>query len=636
MLKNMNKKQRIILWRIFASAVLLLLGLFVDVNQYVTFGLLLASYLLVGYDVIIRSLKNITRGQVFDENFLMTIATLGAFYIREFKEGVMVMLLYQVGELFQSYAVGKSRTSIYELMNIRPDYANLIVDGQVEVVDPDDVEVGSIIQVKAGEKVPLDGVVVRGSSFLDTSALTGESVPRQVGEGDEILSGYINQNGLLEIRTTKEFDESTASKILELVENASSKKAKAENFITKFAKYYTPVVVIGAVLLAFVPPLAGSDIPLGMWIKRACTLLVISCPCALVISVPLGLFGGIGGAAKEGILIKGGNYIEAIAKMNTVVFDKTGTLTKGVFKVSNVYSAIDNDDENQRKKLLELAAVAESYSNHPISISLKNEWGREIDKNRVSDVNEVSGKGVVAKIDQSEVFVGNMQLMADNKVDVDAVDSAGTVVYVAQKTDENRAAKYLGYIEISDEVRAEAVDLMRELGEIGVKNTIMLTGDRKQIAEKIARDLKVGKVYSELLPKDKVEKLDEIISHREGKHTVGYVGDGINDAPVLTRADVGIAMGGIGSDAAIEAADLVIMKDDLSKIGKAVKIARKTMGIVHQNIVFALGVKALFLVLGSMGNIELWEAVFADVGVTILAILNATRCLSLPSRIKAN
>lgn len=627
MLKNMNKKQRIILWRIFASAVLLLLGLFVDVNQYVTFGLLLASYLLVGYDVIIRSLKNITRGQVFDENFLMTIATLGAFYIREFKEGVMVMLLYQVGELFQSYAVGKSRTSIYELMNIRPDYANLIVDGQVEVVDPDDVEVGSIIQVKAGEKVPLDGVVVRGSSFLDTSALTGESVPRQVGEGDEILSGYINQNGLLEIRTTKEFDESTASKILELVENASSKKAKAENFITKFAKYYTPVVVIGAVLLAFVPPLAGSDIPLGMWIKRACTLLVISCPCALVISVPLGLFGGIGGAAKEGILIKGGNYIEAIAKMNTVVFDKTGTLTKGVFKVSNVYSAIDNDDENQIKKLLELAAVAESYSNHPISISLKNEWGREIDKNRVSDVNEVSGKGVVAKIDQSEVFVGNVQLMADNKVDVDAVDSAGTVVYVAQKTDENRTAKYLGYIEISDEVRAEAVDLMRELGEIGVKNTIMLTGDRKQIAEKIARDLKVGKVYSELLPKDKVEKLDEIISHREGKHTVGYVGDGINDAPVLTRADVGIAMGGIGSDAAIEAADLVMMKDDLSKIGKAVKIARKTMGIVHQNIVFALGVKALFLVLGSMGNIELWEAVFADVGVAVLAILNAMRTL---------
>lgn len=627
MLKNMNKKQRIILWRIFASAVLLLLGLFVDVNQYVTFGLLLASYLLVGYDVIIRSLKNITRGQVFDENFLMTIATLGAFYIREFKEGVMVMLLYQVGELFQSYAVGKSRTSIYELMNIRPDYANLIVDGQVEVVDPDDVEVGSIIQVKAGEKVPLDGVVVRGSSFLDTSALTGESVPRQVGEGDEILSGYINQNGLLEIRTTKEFDESTASKILELVENASSKKAKAENFITKFAKYYTPVVVIGAVLLAFVPPLAGSDIPLGMWIKRACTLLVISCPCALVISVPLGLFGGIGGAAKEGILIKGGNYIEAIAKMNTVVFDKTGTLTKGVFKVSNVYSAIDSDDENQRKKLLELAAVAESYSNHPISISLKNEWGREIDKNRVSDVDEVSGKGVVAKIDQSEVFVGNVQLMADNKVDVDAVDSAGTVVYVAQKTDENRTAKYLGYIEISDEVRAEAVDLMRELGEIGVKNTIMLTGDRKQIAEKIARDLKVGKVYSELLPKDKVEKLDEIISHREGKHTVGYVGDGINDAPVLTRADVGIAMGGIGSDAAIEAADLVMMKDDLSKIGKAVKIARKTMGIVHQNIVFALGVKALFLVLGSMGNIELWEAVFADVGVAVLAILNAMRTL---------
>ncbi len=627
MLKNMNKKQRIILWRIFASAVLLLLGLFVDVNQYVTFGLLLASYLLVGYDVIIRSLKNITRGQVFDENFLMTIATLGAFYIREFKEGVMVMLLYQVGELFQSYAVGKSRTSIYELMNIRPDYANLIVDGQVEIVDPDDVEVGSIIQVKAGEKVPLDGVVVKGSSFLDTSALTGESVPRQVGEGDEILSGYINQNGLLEIRTTKEFDESTASKILELVENASSKKAKAENFITKFAKYYTPVVVIGAVLLAFVPPLAGSDIPLGMWIKRACTLLVISCPCALVISVPLGLFGGIGGAAKEGILIKGGNYIEAIAKMNTVVFDKTGTLTKGVFKVSNVYSAIDNDDENQRKKLLELAAVAESYSNHPISISLKNEWGREIDKNRVSDVDEVSGKGVVAKIDQSEVFVGNVQLMADNKVDVDAVDSAGTVVYVAQKTDENRTAKYLGYIEISDEVRAEAVDLMRELGEIGVKNTIMLTGDRKQIAEKIARDLKVGKVYSELLPKDKVEKLDEIISHREGKHTVGYVGDGINDAPVLTRADVGIAMGGIGSDAAIEAADLVIMKDDLSKIGKAVKIARKTMGIVHQNIVFALGVKALFLVLGSMGNIELWEAVFADVGVAVLAILNAMRTL---------
>lgn len=627
MLKNMNKKQRIILWRIFASAVLLLLGLFVDVNQYVTFGLLLASYLLVGYDVIIRSLKNITRGQVFDENFLMTIATLGAFYIREFKEGVMVMLLYQVGELFQSYAVGKSRTSIYELMNIRPDYANLIVDGQVEVVDPDDVEVGSIIQVKAGEKVPLDGVVVRGSSFLDTSALTGESVPRQVGEGDEILSGYINQNGLLEIRTTKEFDESTASKILELVENASSKKAKAENFITKFAKYYTPVVVIGAVLLAFVPPLAGSDIPLGMWIKRACTLLVISCPCALVISVPLGLFGGIGGAAKEGILIKGGNYIEAIAKMNTVVFDKTGTLTKGVFKVSNVYSAIDNDDENQRKKLLELAAVAESYSNHPISISLKNEWGREIDKNRVSDVDEVSGKGVVAKIDQSEVFVGNMQLMADNKVDVDSVNSVGTVVYVAQKTDENRTAKYLGYIEISDEVRAEAVDLMRELGEIGVKNTIMLTGDRKQIAEKIARDLKVGKVYSELLPKDKVEKLDEIISHREGKHTVGYVGDGINDAPVLTRADVGIAMGGIGSDAAIEAADLVMMKDDLSKIGKAVKIARKTMGIVHQNIVFALGVKALFLVLGSMGNIELWEAVFADVGVAVLAILNAMRTL---------
>mgnify|MGYP000999128349 CR=1 FL=1 len=475
---------------------------------------------------------------------------------------------------------------------------------------PNSTESGALSIPDIAAKASPSVVEIRTEVTQKSYGLFGGSYTSQAAGSGVIISkdGYIITNN-------------------HVVENASSKKAKAENFITKFAKYYTPVVVIGAVLLAFVPPLAGSDIPLGMWIKRACTLLVISCPCALVISVPLGLFGGIGGAAKEGILIKGGNYIEAIAKMNTVVFDKTGTLTKGVFKVSNVYSAIDSDDENQRKKLLELAAVAESYSNHPISISLKNEWGREIDKNRVSDVDEVSGKGVVAKIDQSEVFVGNVQLMADNKVDVDAVDSAGTVVYVAQKTDENRTAKYLGYIEISDEVRAEAVDLMRELGEIGVKNTIMLTGDRKQIAEKIARDLKVGKVYSELLPKDKVEKLDEIISHREGKHTVGYVGDGINDAPVLTRADVGIAMGGIGSDAAIEAADLVIMKDDLSKIGKAVKIARKTMGIVHQNIVFALGVKALFLVLGSMGNIELWEAVFADVGVAVLAILNAMRTL---------
>lgn len=625
----MSRKLKKLLVRISIAAVLFLAGMLLPLPVYGEFEtniiLLVAAYLLVGYDIILKAATNIGHGQVFDENFLMTIATFAAFGTGEVAEGVMVMLLYQVGEWFQQYAVGKSRNSISDLMDIRPDYAHLVKDGETQTVDPEDVVVGDTILIKAGEKVPLDGIVKKGESFLDTSALTGESVPRRISAGDEILSGCINGSGLLEIEVSKEFEESTVSKILDLVENASSRKAKAENFITKFAKYYTPIVVFGALVLAIIPPLAGIGPGFREWIIRACTFLVISCPCALVISVPLGFFGGIGGAAKEGILIKGSNFIETLANVDTVVFDKTGTVTKGTFEVQKI-QASDGVTEDY---VLECAALAESHSSHPIAGSLiaayKNRTGKELSAEKVSDVKEFSGMGVAAVIDGVEVFAGNDKLSAPDKATVKFanVDAAGTVVHVALK------GKYLGYILISDEIKEGVAEAMTELKKNGVSDLVMLTGDRKNIAEKVASSVDIDTVYSQLMPGDKVDKVEELIAaeDKKSKGKLAFVGDGINDAPVLSRADVGIAMGCLGSDAAIEAADVVIMDDRLSKIAKAIGISRRTIRIVRQNIVFALGVKGIFLVLGALGFANLWEAVFADVGVAFIAILNSMRTL---------
>ncbi len=613
----MNKKLNKLIQRIAISTAFFIIGVIIPFKGFVEIALLTAAYIIVGYDVIIRAIRNIGRGQVFDEHFLMTIATFGAFATSQVPEGVMVMLLYQVGELFQQYAVGKSRTSIAELMNIRPDYANIIRSGQIVTIDPEEVKVGDKIVIKPGEKVPLDGIITKGKGFLDTSALTGESVPREIHEGQEVLSGCINVNGTLEVTVTKEFNESTVAKILELVENASERKAKAENFITKFSKYYTPIVVLAALGLAFLPWMFGSDIGLGEWIIRACTFLVISCPCALVISVPLSFFGGIGGAAKQGILIKGSNYMETLANMDVAVFDKTGTLTKGFFEVNEIIPE-EGITENE---VLESAVFAEIYSNHPISISLQKAYKEKVDKQRIGETEEISGKGVKTTVDGEKIYVGNEKLMRHIGLDCPEVEKIGTIVYVA------KGHKYIGYILISDEIKKEAVGLAEKLHQTGISEILMLTGDREKIAEKIGREVGVDQVYSELLPGDKVSKVEEILIKCKGSKKLAFIGDGINDAPVLTRADIGIAMGGLGSDAAIEAADVVIMDDNLTKIVRAVSIARKTITIVKQNIVFALGVKGVFLVLGGFGIASLWEAVFADVGVSIIAILNSMRAL---------
>ncbi len=615
MAKSLTKKQKKMLWRIGASAVLMLAAFLLPLKGIYRLIAFLIPYAVIGWDVLWKAVRNIAHGQVFDENFLMALATVGAFFTGDFPEGVAVMLFYQVGELFQSYAVGRSRKSIASLMDIRPDYANIERDGQLKQVDPGEVAVGDVIVIKAGEKVPLDGVVLEGASALDTAALTGESLPRDVVPGDDVISGCINQSGLLRVRVTKAFGESTVARILNLVENSSSKKAKAENFITKFARYYTPCVVIGALLLAVLPPLffdgAWND-----WIHRALIFLVISCPCALVISVPLSFFGGIGGASKCGILVKGGNYMEVLAGTDIVVFDKTGTLTKGVFNVTAIHP--DTVSETQ---LLELAALAESYSDHPISRSLKEAYNQEIDTSRVCGVEELAGRGVRAVIDGKTVCVGNDTFMEELGVKWHPCHHVGTTVHVEVN------GLYAGHIVISDEIKADAADAIRLLRQQGVKKTAMLTGDAKAVGESVARQLGIDEVYTQLLPADKVARVEELLEKKEAKEKLAFVGDGINDAPVLSRADIGIAMGAMGSDAAIEAADIVLMDDKPSKIATAIEISKKTLRIVRQNIVFALAVKALVLALGAFGLANMWEAVFADVGVSIIAILNAMRAL---------
>ena len=633
----MTKKQKQTLWRIVASAALLVWAAlgptlwlpgnvpFLSVGRVAEDGTaafflapwvrFLIPYLVIGWDVLWRAVRNIAHGQIFDENFLMAIATVGALCIGEYAESVFVMLFYQVGELFQSYAVGRSRQSIAELMEIRPDYANVERDGTVEQVDPDEVAVGETIVIKAGERVPLDGVVLEGRSDLDTAALTGESLPREVQSGDDVISGCVNLTGLLKVRVTRAFEESTVSKILDLVENAGSKKAKAENFITKFARYYTPTVVLAAVALALLPPLVGA-VGWSESLHRALIFLVISCPCALVISVPLSFFGGIGGASKAGVLVKGGAYLEVLARAQIVVFDKTGTLTKGVFNVTAVHPEQCGED-----RLLELAALAESWSEHPISRSLREAYGKEVDASRVTDVEEHSGRGVHAKVDGQEIWVGNDKLMDAIGASWHPCHRVGTTVHVAAK------GEYLGHIVISDEVKEDAAQAVADLKALGVAKTVMLTGDAKAVGESVAAQLGLDEVHTQLLPADKVEQVEALLSEKTGKGCLAFVGDGINDAPVLSRADIGIAMGGLGSDAAIEAADVVLMDDKPSKIAVAIRIAQKTLVIVRQNIVFALGVKALVLVLGAVGEANLWEAVFADVGVSVIAILNAMRAM---------
>ena len=625
----MMKKQKIMLYRIIAAAVIYV-PLFVLEHMGklefqseipVQFLLFMIPYLIVGWDIIYRAVRNISHGQVFDENFLMCIATFGALGVKEYSEAVAVMLFYQIGELFQSYAVNRSRQSISAMMDICPEYANIEEDGKLKQVDPDDVEIGTEIVIKAGERVPLDGVVVSGTSFVDTSALTGESVPREVTEGSEIISGCVNGSGLLKVRTTKEFDDSTVAKILELVENASSKKAHVENFITKFAKYYTPIVVCAAVVLAFLPPiiLGGG---FAEWIQRACIFLVISCPCALVISVPLGFFGGIGAASKQGVLVKGSNYLEALSEMKTIVFDKTGTLTKGEFVVSEV---IPNGWE--KEGLLEVAALAEGYSDHPISAALKKAYEEaelgELSMDRVEQTEEIAGHGIKAKIDGRVVYAGNAKLMEEKGVEYEPCTVPGTVVYLAAEKE------FLGTIVISDTVKPEAKRAIAQLKQSGVKKTVMLTGDRKDVGEAVAESLGIDEVYTDLLPGDKVDKVEALLGELGEKEKLGFVGDGINDAPVLSRADIGIAMGSMGSDAAIEAADVVLMDDNILKISSIMRIAGKTLQIVHQNIIFALGVKVLVLILGALGMANMWEAVFADVGVSVIAILNSMRTLKV-------
>ncbi len=578
--------------------------------------LFVLAYALAGFDVLYRAVRNILRGQIFDENFLMAIATVGAFIIGDFAEGAAVMLFYQVGELFQSYAVNQSRKSITELMNIRPDFATVLREGEYVTVDPEEVKVDETILVKPGEKVPLDGVVIEGSTTLDTAALTGEALPREIKTGEEVISGCININGTILVRVSKEFEESTVAKILDLVENASSKKAKAENFITKFAKYYTPIVVIVAALLAVIPPLLVPDASFKDWLYRALIFLVVSCPCALVISIPLGFFGGIGGASKQGILIKGSNYLEALASTKTVVFDKTGTLTKGNFAVTSINTLSGSEED-----LLELAAKAEYFSNHPISNSIKKAYGKAISEEDIKDVNEFPGYGVMARINDQMILAGNDRLMKEHNVNYEPSKEIGTIVYVAKD------GEFIGSIVIADEIKSDAQKAITELKKAGVHKTVMLTGDAKQVGEKVASELGIDTVYTNLLPADKVERLEALLSSKNSKETLAYVGDGINDAPVLARADIGIAMGGLGSDAAIEAADIVIMEDEPSKIATAIAISRKTLRIVKQNIVFALGVKILVLIMAAFGMSNMWEAVFADVGVSVIAILNAIRVL---------
>lgn len=611
----MSKKQKKMLVRIGAGAVLFALALLLPAEGTLRLAAFIVPYAVVGWDVLWRAVRNITRGQVFDENFLMALATVGAFATGEYPEGVAVMLFYQVGEWFQSYAVGRSRQSIASLMDIRPDYANIERDGKLQRVDPDSVAVGDVIVVKAGEKIPLDGVVLEGASAVDTAALTGESLPRDVQPGDDVISGCINKSGLLRVRVTKIFGESTVAKILDLVENSSSKKARAENFITRFARYYTPAVVIAAALLAVVPPLA-LGYAWNEWIHRALIFLVISCPCALVISVPLSFFGGIGGASKRGVLVKGSNYLEVLADAEIVVFDKTGTLTKGVFNVTAVHP-----DRVSEARLLELAALAESYSDHPISRSLREAYGKELETARVSDVEELSGRGVRAKIDGHTVCAGNDKLMEEAGVPWHPCHRIGTTVHVSLD------GEYVGHIVISDELKPDAAEAIAELTRRGVRKTVMLTGDAKAVGESVAKELGIDEVHAQLLPGDKVDRVEALLKEKSPRGKLAFVGDGINDAPVLSRADIGIAMGAFGSDAAIEAADIVLMDDKPSKIAVAMSIAKKTLRIVHQNIVFALGVKALVLLLGAAGMANMWEAVFADVGVSFIAILNASRAL---------
>ena len=623
----MNKKQKKMLIRIIITTVMVIALNLIPATGILQLALYLAAYLIIGYDILRKAGRGILNRRVFDENFLMAVATVGAFVLAiysksgDYNEAIAVMLFYQIGELFQSYAVGKSRRNISALMDIRPDYANVERDGKLEKVDPDEVEIDSIIVVQPGEKVPLDGIVAEGSSSLNTSALTGESFPRDVKQGDEIISGCINLNGVLKIRTTKEFGESTVSKILELVENSSSRKSKSENFISKFAKVYTPAVCYSALALAILPPLVqmlflGQTAQWGVWIYRALTFLVISCPCALVISIPLSFFAGIGGASKEGVLIKGSNYMETLSQAKYVVFDKTGTLTQGVFEVSGVHH-----NEMEEKKLLEYAALAECASSHPISKSLQRAYGKEIDRNRVSDIQEISGHGIIAKVDGREVAAGNNKLMKKLNVEYQDCHKVGTIIHVAID------GKYEGHIVISDLVKEHSKEAIARLKKAGVKKTIMLTGDAKTVAEQVAQSLGIDEVYAELLPGDKVTKVEELLSAKSEKEKLAFVGDGINDAPVLTRADIGIAMGAMGSDAAIEAADVVLMDDDPLKISKAIGISRKCLGIVYQNIVFALVIKFGCLALGAVGVANMWFAIFADVGVMIIAVLNAIRAL---------
>ena len=620
----MNKKQKKVLTRIIVAAVLMVVLSLLPVDGWLKFVLFMIPYLVIGHDILLKAWKGILNRQVFDENFLMAVATIGAILLGDYKEGVAVMLFYQIGELFQSYAVGRSRRNISELMDIRPDYANIEKeDGTLEQVDPDEVEIGSVIVVQPGEKVPIDGVIEEGRTSLNTSALTGESLPREAGVGDEVISGCINMSGVLKIRTTKEFGESTVSKILDMVENASSKKSRSENFISKFAKYYTPAVCYGALALAVLPPLVrllflGMTPEWGDWVMRALTFLVISCPCALVISIPLSFFAGIGGASNAGVLVKGSNYLETLSQTKYVVFDKTGTMTQGVFEVSGVHhSSMDTE------KLLEYAALAECHSSHPISKSLKKAYGKPLDPSRVTDVEEISGNGVTAKVDGVRVAAGNSKLMEKLGVDCMECHSVGTVVHMAVD------GKYAGHILISDQIKPHAKEAIAALKKCGVKKTIMLTGDRREAARQVAEELGIDEVHSELLPGDKVAQVEKLLDEKGEKEKLAFVGDGINDAPVLSRADIGIAMGALGSDAAIEAADIVLMDDDPLKISKAIRISRKCLRIVYENIYFAIGVKVLCLILGALGIANMWAAIFADVGVMIIAVLNAIRALNV-------
>ncbi len=617
----MTKKQKKVLIRVIVAAVLIIAFSFLPLEGYIRFICYMVPYLVIGYDVLRKAFKGILNRQVFDENFLMAVATVGAIALGDYKEGVSVMLFYQIGELFQSYAVGKSRRNISELMDIRPDYANVEKDGELEQVDPDEVEVGTVIVVQPGEKVPIDGVITEGSSTLNTSALTGESLPREAKAGDEVISGCINMTGLLKIQTTREFGESTVSKILELLENSSSRKSRSENFISKFARYYTPAVCYGALALAILPPIVrmlalGLAPEWGDWIYRALTFLVISCPCALVISIPLSFFAGIGGASHEGVLVKGSNYLETMAQTKYVVFDKTGTMTQGVFEVSGVHHNTIPEEQ-----LLEYAALAECSSSHPISKSLQKAYGKPIDRNRVTDIEEISGHGVKAKVDGVEVAAGNAKLMKQMDLPYSECHEVGTIVHVAVD------GTYAGHILISDQLKPHAKQAIQDLKRAGITKTVMLTGDMKRVADQVAAELGIDEVHSELLPADKVAKVEELLAKKGEKEKLAFVGDGINDAPVLSRADIGIAMGALGSDAAIEAADVVLMDDDPQKIAKAIKISRKCLRIVYENIYFALGIKAICLILGALGIANMWMAIFADVGVMVIAVLNAIRAL---------